>query len=705
MGTRKLVLAALAAAACAISFGASGADRDTARAMKDAAKSGVDARLGTSLATLQSSAQKASTLAAPAPQRSQARQAQSAVDPLRVLERKIPGLRLRDGYVAVSAYGDDPRSLRAALESRGLVDATVHATSVSGRAPITALRDLAATPGLRFLRPALAKTHHGNRNGDHPGKHHPGKHQGHKGRGSSPEPARGLVVSQGDRSLRADLARREFGVNGRGVRIGVLSDSYDCAPGAFVEGAPFTRAADDVANGDLPADVLVLKDLSPVPSEDCSDEGRAMMQIVHDVAPGASQAFYTAFESQEDFAAGIRALADAGSRVIVDDVIYFAEPMFEDGVIAQAVDHVYRSGVAYFSAAGNDARLSYESRFRLSDEEGISGLRHDFAPGKAVDTLQRAVAGAGSATLLSVQWDEPFFSANGKVGSRSDVDVWFYDENGEPFEFCSDDPEQLVCQLPGIDVNLDGDAVETPIMVNFSDEDVVVQIGVELYEGPAPGYLKYVWFDLDVGVFSVEEYDTVSGTLYGHANAAGAEAVGAAAWYQTAQWGSPLRPQCRPACLDSFSSAGGTPILFGKDGRRLKVPEYRIKPGVTGPDGGNTTFFLFDLDFDVPGSREPDGFPNFFGTSASAPHVAAVAALVLDQRTRDISARKRFLGPRQLTPDALFWALRLTSQDMKLRNFGGDIGPQRVDNAPGFDFDTGFGFVDAVRVLRATRGF
>ncbi len=123
----------------------------------------------------------------------------------------------------------------------------------------------------------------------------------------------------------------------------MLSDSYDCAPGAFEPGAPFTRAAQDIANDDLPRDVIVLKDLSDVPSDDCSDEGRAMMQLIHDVAPGSPLAFYTAFESQEDFAAGIRALAAAGSQVIVDDIIYFAEPMFEDGIIAQAVDDVYRA--------------------------------------------------------------------------------------------------------------------------------------------------------------------------------------------------------------------------------------------------------------------------------------------------------------------------------------------------------------------------
>jgi subtilisin family serine protease len=665
MSIRKLAGVAFIAVSVALASGALADTRDEAIAARQSAKTAEGARLGASLAVLQKAA---------------ARRA-SPAESTRGVKHKLPALRAADGYVSVSIYGDDLPALRAQLVAKGLTHAQTHDTAVSGRAPVAALRDMAATHGLKFLRPVLATTR---------------RHSA---------PPRGRVISQGDRSLRADLARRETGVTGRGVRVGVLSDSFDCAPGPFVEGAPFTRAAEDVRNGDLPRDIRVLKDLAAEPSSDCFDEGRAMMQLIHDVAPGSPLAFYTAFESQEDFAAGIRALAEAGSQVIVDDVIYFAEPMFEDGIIAQAVDDVYRDGVAYFSSAGNDARLSYESRFRLSAESGISGPRHDFAPGRAVDGLQRATASAFSATLLSFQWDQPSLSANGRRGAQSDLDLWFYDENGEPYEICTDDPEQVVCQIPGIDVNVDGDAVETPIMVNFSDQDLVVQIGVELYEGPAPNYIKYVWFDLDAGEFAVDEYDTASGTVYGHANAAGAEAVGAAAWYQTEEWGSPLRPQCFPACLNSFSSAGGTPVFFGPDGRRLPFAQLRLKPGVTGPDGGNTSFFLFDLDFEIPGTSEPDGLPNFFGTSASAPHVAAVAALMLDQRARDIDARKRFFGPRKLTPDLIYWGLRLTADDLKLRNFGGDIGPQRVDNAHGFDLDTGFGFVDAQRALRAIRGF
>jgi subtilisin family serine protease len=655
---RKSAIAAAAAMAVLFSIGAQGATRQEAVAAKNAARTGDGAKLSSTLNIMQ---------------RATARRPQS--DVVNAFARRIPALRASNGYVSVSAYGNDLQSLRAQLVAKGLKDAKLHATAVSGRVPVRALADMSTTSALKFMRPTLAMARAGS------------------------------VTSQGDRSLRSNLARREFGVNGRGIRIGVLSDSYDCAPGAFEPGARFTRAAEDIANNDLPRNVRVLKDLSDVPSDDCTDEGRAMMQLIHDVAPASPQAFYTAFVSQEDFADGIRALAAAGSKVIVDDIIYYAEPMFEDGIIAQAVDDVYKDGVAYFSSAGNDARASYESRFRVSDEDGVFGKLHDFDKGRGVDTLQSVTATAGDITLFSLQWDQPSLSANGKRGAQSDIDVWFYDADGNLVDFCGDDIENVVCQFPGIDFNVGADAVETPILVNTTGADVDLQIGVELVEGPAPNYLKYVWFDLDAGVLVVNEYDTASGTVYGHANAAGAEAVGAAAWYQTEEWGSPLRPQCIPACLNSFSSAGGVPILIGKNGRHLPFPEIRVKPGVTGPDGGNTSFFYFDLDFEIPGTSEPDGFPNFFGTSASAPHVAAVAALMLDQRARDIADHKHFFGPRNLSPDAIYWTLRLTADDMKLRNFGGDIGPQRVDNANGFDFDTGFGFVDAQRALRVTRGF
>ncbi|HEY6922976.1 MAG TPA: S8 family serine peptidase [Steroidobacteraceae bacterium] len=586
------------------------------------------------------------------------------------LRAKLPPLPLQDGYVRISAYGDDVSGLRTQLIGRGMLDARKHDHAVTGRVPIAALSDIASISGLRFVKPVLATTR------------------------------AGLTTTQGDHSMRSDFARAEFGVDGTGVRVGVLSDSFDCAPGPFSTGQNFTRAGQDAVNGDLPLGVRVLADLHTIPDGECTDEGRAMMQVVHDVAPGASLSFNTALTSEEDFAAGIGALANDGAKVIVDDVEYFDEPMFEDGVVANAIDHVVARGVAYFSAAGNEGRQSYQSGFRSSGRKGLSGVRHNFDPGPGVSDLQHLVAPPGTISLLSLQWDQPSFSANGTRGSQSDLDAIFYNMDGTPVPPCTDSLAQLVCQEPGIANNLGADAVELPVIVNLSHQEVQVQLGIELAAGPVPGLIKYVWYDLGSAALDVGTFDTADGTIVGHANAAGAEAVGSAAWYQTQAWGSPLRPQCVPGCLDSFSSAGGTPILFDRNGRRLDSAQLRLKPGVIGPDAGNTSFFYFKLGFNVPGSSEDDLYPNFSGTSAAAPHVAAVAALLLDKRARDLAAHRQVPAPRTLTPAALYNTLRQSASDMRLRNLGGDLGPQPVVTTDGFDYDTGFGLVNAVAALR-----
>jgi hypothetical protein len=78
-----------------------------------------------------------------------------------------------------------------------------------------------------------------------------------------------------------------------------------------------------------------------------------------DVAPGACLAFRTAWRGEADFAAGILELTAAGSDVIVDDIIYYEEPMFKDGVVAQAADEVVSQEIPFFSVAGTEARNSW----------------------------------------------------------------------------------------------------------------------------------------------------------------------------------------------------------------------------------------------------------------------------------------------------------------------------------------------------------
>ena len=89
--------------------------------------------------------------------------------------------------------------------------------------------------------------------------------------------------------------------------------------------------------------------------EGSGDEGTAMLEIIHDLAPNAELGFATAFTS----AALVRrqhpgAARHSGCDVIVDDVIYFDESPFQDGPIAQAVNDVTADGALYFSSAGNE---------------------------------------------------------------------------------------------------------------------------------------------------------------------------------------------------------------------------------------------------------------------------------------------------------------------------------------------------------------
>jgi len=150
-----------------------------------------------------------------------------------------------------------------------------------------------------------------------------------------------------------------------------------------------------------------------------------MAQLIYDVAPQSTGAFHTAFNGAADFANGILELAtDAGSDVIVDDVIFFAEPMFQDGPIAQAATAVTRMGVPYLSSAGNNGRASYEDDFRpVTLVPGL--VLHDFDPGPGIDVFQSFSLTAdptGFAQVVpSFQWDEPFFSVSGGAGSWAPI--------------------------------------------------------------------------------------------------------------------------------------------------------------------------------------------------------------------------------------------------------------------------------------------
>jgi hypothetical protein len=534
---------------------------------------------------------------------------------------------LNNVVVDATAQGN-VQDLEDDLTSLGCTIVSVHQQMVSTSCPIEAINKMVPLKSLNFVRPALFTT-----NG-------------------------GVVTSQGDAAVHADIARAAYAVDGRGIVIGTLSDGYNCLGGA----------AADVTSGDLPAGINVLDD-TVCPA---TDEGRGLMQLIADVAPGADQAFHTAVNGEADFANGIIELNTvARSNIIVDDIIYFAEPMFQDGIIAQAVDTVKAAGVAYFSSAGNQRRDSYEATFNPGGitETFFGGTLHDFDPGSGLDVYQTVTLRGGDFdTFFSFQWDEPYFKVSGAPGSASDYDIFLCLDDTQPVNAAN-------CPVGSANANIGSDPIEV-LGARVIGGNLTVYLAISRFSGASNNLLKIVAFGSST--FSFNEWNTASATIYGHSNAAGAVAVGAVFYYNSPAFGTTT------PILNGYSSAGGSPILFDTTGNATSI--IRQKPEISAPDGTNTTFFGNDIADPGDGS-DLDTFPNFFGTSAAAPHAAGVAALMLDAAG----------GPGSLTPDEIYTGLESTAIDISRRS--PEVFPPidpGVNNLPmGFDLDSGYGLIQA----------
>ena len=492
-------------------------------------------------------------------------------------------------FVTIDAVAkNNTQQLLKDLQALGLEDGTAFGRIVSGRIPIQVIEELNLLESLLFARQALGESNVGE------------------------------ATSEGDISIQAPTVRDELCVDGTGVKVGVISDSYNRLGGA----------AKGIASGDLPGTENPNGYHTPVDVVNDffrgEDEGRAMLEIVHDVAPGAALAFHTSLGGQSNFANGIRALAKAGCDIIIDDWKYFAEPFFQDGIIAQAIDEVTAAGVTYFAFAGNHARLSYEKKFQprsvtINDEKVIA---HNFRKG---DVFQQIIVPPGVTMTLSLQWKDRYASVKpGAEGAATDLDIFLLDQ------FAS----RILVQSTSNNVGFD--PVELITYTNTSNSFQGLNVLITKFSGPSPELIKYVIFNQSNSAI-IDEYNTMSPTIVGHSNAASAITVGAASFRNTPAFGKSL------PIIEPFSSAGGVPLFFDVNGNSLK-PIIRSKPEITAPDGVNTTFFGFDTDL--------DGFPNFSGTSAAVPHAAAVAALMLE-------ATKK-----QLTPAQISQALQTTAIKM-----------------------------------------
>lgn len=466
--------------------------------------------------------------------------------------------------------------------------------------PLPQMEELAARPDVLFIRPAVTATRRV-----------------------------GSVQSEGVVTHKVDVAAAQFKATGKGVKVGVLSDSVD-----------FLASAQ--AKGDLGVVTVLTNSVGQVQDGiPGSGEGTAMLEIVHDMAPDAELFFASAFNSPASFAQNIRDLRfRMGCDIIVDDVGYADESPFQDDIISQAVNAVTASGALYFSSAGNSGNKddgtsqTWEGDFRDGGPASFAGINltgriHQF-PSAAYNRLN---------SVADEKWVGLFWSDPARQSSN-DYDLYVADADGTRIVASSTDYQTGT-----------GQPWEFVPRVSALQRVYVVK--------KASAQARFLHLEASLGRFR----DSTAGCIRGHPAAESAFGVAAV---DVARVGGTSSFIAGAKCpVETFSSDGPRRLFYAPDGTPYTPGNVsstggvvRQKPDIAAADGVTTSLTDFNP---------------FFGTSAAAPHAAAIAALVKSYNPALNAAQIR----AALTSSAL-------------------------DNeVPGFDRSSGFGIVMAEESIRS----
>ena len=382
----------------------------------------------------------------------------------------------------------------------------------------------------------------------------------------------GSVTTEGDADLNADDLRALFGgITGDGVKIGVISNGVD--NWGYVAAEPYN---------DLPDSITV----DPTrPGTGNGDEGTAMLEIIYDVAPGA-YLYFSGPETSAEMVASIDWLVNTcGVDVIVDDWIFFDEPMFEDGPIADEAADAVTDGVVYLSAAGNWAEVHYQATY-----DPYYGY-HEFATDQ---NLLRFELDPGGKVQGEFQWSDEWGSSGNDYNlylCKWVIDEWVLVDYSIDVQNGDDEPRESIGWVENTGQNT---AYYAWAIYKASGSDRELELTM-YYTDPN----KIRPYEADEGIMVPED------SIYGHAALEEVIAVGA---IDTGDAGLDD--------VEDYSSRGPSTIYTNFS---TQTSTERDSLDVCGIDGVQTK------------AGQLGHFSNpFFGTSAAAPHIAGIAALLLE---------------------------------------------------------------------------
>lgn len=444
------------------------------------------------------------------------------------------------------------------------------------------------------------------------------------------QPCRTIPAVAND-PLKVTQVHNTWGLDGTGVKVGVVSVSYDMVASTASD------AAGDVAAGLLPGPgnpcgytqpVQVLQD-GKAPSVNWNDEGRAMAQIVHGIAPGATLLVTDVGRSPEETAQNIKDLADAGANIIVDDIYWSTELNFQKDLLSQQIDAVKADGVVYFSATGNDnVRQNVGSVIYTVGRHESNTFTPTACPSWVVPP-----AGTTSYDCLDFSPHNtgvPYGTYSTSASEVSQIMQWGESTNGTK--------TKLALQIYGTDSSgaecLGASGVKhatRPFMRTTWTETssdsckkrgqarlVVIRDKSSSGYGAPPVMISFFNGKPTARQFyATEGNNTLRGSQVGHNGNGSAASVAAASWTS-------------PTTIRNYSSLGSNTQMFGPLRGVQVAPALnpQVTPGVPavmGLDAISNSFF----------GSSVGGVYSFTGTSASAPTAAGVAALAFEfQPTR-----------------------------------------------------------------------
>jgi subtilisin family serine protease len=388
------------------------------------------------------------------------------------------------------------------------------------------------------------------------------------------------LFNQGDISEGVEITGaidfHNAGYTGAGVKVAVIDSGFKDLTEARVNGdLPYTVHTYDLTGKGINTEYL---------------HGTACAEIVHDMAPQAELYLLKVSDEVDIYRALDYCIYQHIDIISLSLSTFGSGPGDGTGYLDGLVDQARASGILVVASAGNYANgAHWEGVFTdLYDDHNV----HEFISGDP-ESYYNAIAAfpdwdddgtpeTNEVTIL-MRWDD-------WPHANIDYDMYLFDyETGEPVDSSNAIQDGLQPPFEIIVADLEGteDDVNYYALIVAKKDGEPEGTELELYLGGTSTFVPFYKYSTAI--------TTSSSSIAEPADAESVLAVGAIdyiKWYTGPQ--------------EDFSSRGPTNAWAGSSAR--------IKPDIMGPDGVTTSTY---------------GASSFFGTSASAPHVAGAAALIL----------------------------------------------------------------------------